>query len=186
MGTQGISGFISGERARLFDDASPERREQLRAAERRGAVFSAFNAVVRNTREGGHVTGLHYVPEQNELVAYVDTPAWTQELTMLREIVRARMAAAGADVSAVTFRTSREGYRSNLQRAAAAAGGTGARPARREPKSVPPRAPLAPEQEAELAREVAPIEDAALRQALMGAMRASLEWKMGQDDSEAR
>lgn len=182
--TQGISGFIATERARLYDGASPERRERLAAAERRGAVFAAWNAVTAGTREGAHVTGLHYVPESNELVVYVDTPAWTQELSMLREIVRARMRARGADVAAIVFKTSRGGYLSNGQRAAGrdARAGWGKRP----PKPPVPHEDLTAEEDSALAAAVAPIEDPALREALHKAMKASFEWKKGRESSQGR
>ena len=177
-GTQGLAAFASIERHRIYDGASPERREQLRAAERRGAVFAAWNKVVSGTREGAHVTGLHYIAESNELVVYLDAPSWTQEMTMLREIIRARMAAAGAEVAGFVFRTSREGY--GVQKgtgafrtpAAAAAG------VRKAP--VPIRTPLTAAEDAELSREVAPIADPALREALRKAIKASFEWKKGQ------
>ena len=106
--TRGLGGYLAEERSRLFDGASPEKREQMLAAERTREVYRAWNAVCAHTREGSHATGLHYRPETNELIVYMDSAAWTQEMTMLREIIRARMAATGVDVAGLVFMTSKE------------------------------------------------------------------------------
>lgn len=194
--TQPLAGFLAPERTRLFDAATPEKREQLLAAERVRAVYGAWNAVCAGTREGAHVTGLHYVPERNELVVYADGAAWTQELTMLREIIRARMAARGAEVDAIVVRTSREGYGASAAAGATAGGrqGAPAPPSRALGRAVsrtnavstaiegaprPPRGSLTPSESELIRREVAPIQDDALRQALEKAMKASFEWKKG-------
>ena len=176
--TQALSGFLAPERSRIFDGATPERRRQLEAAERVREVYAAWNAVVAGTREGAHVTGLHYVPESNELVVYADGAAWAQELTMLREIVRARMAARGVDVSAIVCRASREGYRPAPSRAAKMPSRLpGA--ARAAAKTPVPRRALSPSEQEALDAAVAPIGDDKLRQALENAMKANFEWKKG-------
>lgn len=108
--TVGLGEFLSAERSRIFDGASEERREQYRQAERRGEVFRAWNTVCANTREGKHVTGLHFAPERNELIVYTDGASWTQELTMLREIIRARMERVGASVDNIVVKTTRPGF----------------------------------------------------------------------------
>lgn len=108
--TVGLGEFLSAERSRIFDGASEDRREQYRQAERRGEVFRAWNTVCTNTREGKHVTGLHFVPERNELIVYTDGASWTQELTMLREIIRARMERVGASVDNIVVKTTRPGF----------------------------------------------------------------------------
>lgn len=108
--TVGLGEFLSAERSRIFDGASEDRREQYRQAERRGEVFRAWNTVCANTREGKHVTGLHFVPERNELIVYTDGASWTQELTMLREIIRARMERVGASVDNIVVKTTRPGF----------------------------------------------------------------------------
>lgn len=175
-GTQGLAAFASLERHRIYDGSSPEHRKQLRAAERRGKVFAAWNTVVSGTREGSHVTGLAYLPESNELVVYLDGAAWTQEMTMLREIIRARMAAIGVEVEGFIFRTSREGYRTP------ALGVRNTPAPLRAPMqnaSAPHRTPLTPAEDEELSREVSAIEDGRLREALKNAMKASFEWKKG-------
>lgn len=102
--------FLNAERVRLFDGVSDERRAQYLRAERRNEVFRAWNTVCSGTREGKHVTGLHYIPESNELVVYTDGPSWTQELTMMREIIRARMERAGGEVDAIIVKTTRPGF----------------------------------------------------------------------------
>lgn len=109
-GTAGLGDFINSERSRLFDGASPERRQQFRQAERRHEVYHAWNQICANTREGKHVTGLHYVPERDELVVYTDGASWTQELTMMREIIRARMERLGGAVCNIVVKTSRPGF----------------------------------------------------------------------------
>lgn len=63
-----------------------------------------------NSREGKHVTGLHYVPERDELVVYTDGASWTQELSMMREIIRARMERLGGAVGNIVVKTSRPGF----------------------------------------------------------------------------
>ena len=60
--------------------------------------------------EGKHVTGLHYVPERDELVVYTDGASWTQELSMMREIIRARMERLGGAVGNIVVKTSRPGF----------------------------------------------------------------------------
>lgn len=114
--TSSLADFIATERSRIFDGATPERRAQYEQAERRGEVFRAWNTVCANTREGKHVTGLHFVPERNELVVYTDGAAWTQELVMMREIIRARMESAGAAVDAIIVKTTKPGYQRATQR----------------------------------------------------------------------
>ena len=152
----------------IYDRSTPATRERMDAASRRGQVFAAFNAVCAGTREGSHVTGLHYVPDSNELVIYLDGPSWTQELSMMREIIRARMAAKGADVAALVFRTSRPDYARPRQGAAAGAS------ARREKQPAPPLPALSDAEEAALDRAVAGVADPALREALRRAERASI------------
>lgn len=175
--TVGLDAFLGAERSRIIDAATPERREQMHAAERTREVYRAWNAVCGGTREGGHVTGLRYLPESNQLLVYADAPAWTQELTMLREIIRARMAREGVDLDGFVFRTSRPGYGS-------AEGSTRKGPRTRGAASQTkpaPRCPLTDDEAASLSRAVEPIEDHRLRDALKSAMAASLEWKKGKE-----
>ena len=179
--TRGLEGFLGAERARLFDDAAPERREKLRAAERTREVYRAWNDVCRNTREGSHATGLHYLPETNELLVYMDSSAWTQEMAMLREIIRARMAALGVDVEGLIFKTSREGYRSAASSPAAPSPARSMEPVPSPLDASGPRADLTPAEAARLDEEVSSIEDDGLREALKNAMRASFEWRKGLD-----
>lgn len=183
--TRGLGGYLAAERSRLFDGASPKKREQMLAAERTREVYQAWNAVCAHTREGAHATGLHYKPETNELVVYMDSAAWTQEMTMLREIIRARMAATGVDVAGLIFITSKEGYASRAQSSAAASSARGASRAagssstRRETKGSVPHVDLTPAENAELDREVSGIQDGRLQEALKSAMKASFEWRKG-------
>lgn len=182
--TRGLGGYLAAERSRLFDGASPKKREQMLAAERTREVYRAWNAVCAHTREGAHATGLHYKPETNELIVYMDSAAWTQEMTMLREIIRARMAATGVDVAGLVFVTSKEGYtsRASVQATGAAGsrtGGTRASSARKDSKPAPPHVDLTPDESAALDREVSGIRDAKLQEALKSAMKASFEWRKG-------
>ncbi|MFR3450959.1 MAG: DciA family protein [Collinsella sp.] len=73
-------------------------------------IFQAWNKVCAGTREGKHVTGLHYVAERDELIVYTDGASWTQELTMMREIIRARMDACGGTVGNIVVKTTRPGF----------------------------------------------------------------------------
>lgn len=188
--TRGLGGYLAEERSRLFDGASPKKREQMLAAERTREVYRAWNAVCAHTREGSHATGLHYRPETNELIVYMDSAAWTQEMTMLREIIRARMAATGVDVAGLVFMTSKEGYASRASSAAAGASGSadspakgpaGSSPARRAAKTPPPHKDLTPAESAVIDREVSGIKDQRLQEALKSAMKASFEWRKGLD-----
>ena len=94
--TFSLGQFAASQRARIYDGATPERRQQFEAAERRAQIMHAWNEVCANTREGKHVTGLYYVPEADELVVYTDGSTWTQELTMMREIIRAAWSSRAA------------------------------------------------------------------------------------------
>lgn len=188
--TRGLGGYLAEERSRLFDGASPKKREQMLAAERTREVYRAWNAVCAHTREGSHATGLHYRPETNELIVYMDSAAWTQEMTMLREIIRARMAATGVDVAGLVFMTSKEGYASRASSAAAgtsgladssAKGPAGSSSARRAAKTPPPHKDLTPAESAVIDREVSGIKDQRLQEALKSAMKASFEWRKGLD-----
>lgn len=109
-----MAGFISAERRRVLEKASPAQRERMRAAEKRGAIFKAWNAVMEGSpdvsREKDHVTGLFYDEAQNALIVYVDSDIWCQELAMKREVLRTRMSFKGVDVAKVVCRRSREGY----------------------------------------------------------------------------
>ena len=165
--TQSLATLLSHERARLMDGASAEEREQYRAAERRREVFRAWNDVCAGTREGSHVTGLHYVPEQNELVVYLDSAQWTQEMSMLREIVRARMALRGVDVSRIRCKVSRSEFITEQE--------NGGRAAKRRASAGTPRptVDISEETRKEIEQAVAGIDDRNLREALERAMIAS-------------
>ena len=156
--------------------------------------YLAWNAVCAHTREGSHATGLHYRPETNELIVYMDSAAWTQEMTMLREIIRARMAATGVDVAGLVFMTSMEGYASRASSAVAgtaagtsgsadspAKGPAGSSSVRRAAKTPPPHKDLTPAESAVIDREVSGIKDQRLQEALKSAMKASFEWRKGLD-----
>ena len=143
--THSLADFLPAERRRIMDGASETRRAQMRAAEARGRVFQAWNDVCAGTREGAHVTGLHYAAESDELIVYADGATWVAELTMMREIIRARMHLRGVDVSDIKVLRSREDYirrQPPASPAATAAAHPAARPARRPPRtaaSPPPR-----------------------------------------------
>lgn len=177
-GTIELNGYAALARRQIFDTATPEQQERMLAAERTGKVYGAWNKVLSGTREGKHVTGLRYLPENNELLVYTDAPAWTQELSMLREIIRARMAHEGAEVAAIRFRTSRKGYtKQNKQ-------GAGRLPAdaRVPERPVVERHTLAPEAERGIDAAVAGITDDRLRKALKSAWKASAECSVTKED----
>lgn len=164
----GLGSYLSQEKHRLYDTASRQRQEQMDAACRAREVYQAWNAVCGKTREGQHVTGLHYAPASNELIVYMDAASWTCEMTLLREIIRARMEAAGATVDGLVFKTSQAGYESAAQKR---------RPAAKTTRPEPtPHVPLTEREEEDIASAVAPIEDSRLREALKNAMEASLSW----------
>ena len=173
MRTQNIDGLIAAERGRIFAQATPEQRERLRAAEKSREVYRAWNAVCAGTREGNHVTGLRYLPDSNELLVYLDDAVWTQELTMLREIIRGRMEREGVSIDGFLFRTSKRGYGASSKRVL--------RPELPTNKPAVPHAELSDDEERNVNERVAAIEDARLREAMKKAMKASLEWKKGSD-----
>lgn len=164
--TRAFGDYLSVERHRIFDRAGKERKEQMRAAEKTREVYQAWNKVLEGTRESAHVTGLKYLASSNELLVYLDSSAWTQELMLMREIIRTRMGNEGVALDALRFRTSPEGYT----------------PKRR--KTYVPAAPAAPkkpdyelsEQEMrDIDESVADISDKKLREALKNAMKASAQ-----------
>lgn len=194
-----LNEYLDAERRRILSAATPERREQMARAEHSREVYRAWNAVCGGTREGAHVTGLRYLPDTNELLVYLDAASWTQEMSMLREIIRTRMERQGVSLAGFKFRTTKPGHvKSHLAKggadgtspSAANAGSSGsrhrasygayapagpagaaARPAER------PHAALSAEECAQLDAAVSPISDQKLAAALKNAMKASLEWK---------
>lgn len=173
MRMQNFDGLIAAERGRIFAQATPEQRERLRAAEKSREVYRAWNAVCANTREGNHVTGLRYLPDSNELLVYLDDAVWTQELTMLREIIRGRMEREGVSIDGFLFRTSKRGYGTSSKRVL--------RPQLPSSRPAAPHADLDDAEARALDERVAPIEDERLREAMKKAMKASLEWKKGRE-----
>ena len=169
-GTSSIGALLEGERAQLLSGASEERVEQFHAAEGRRKVYEAWNTVCGGTREGSHVTGLYYAAESNRLVVYMDSPSWTQEMTMLREIIRARMELAGAKVDDIFIKTSRDGHRSSQKDFSRAP-----KQSSRDEQVEAPRVPLTPEELKKVDSLVSRIDDRKLRRALKNAMIASLE-----------
>lgn len=176
-GACGLGALAASLREGVYANATDQTRERYAAAERRQAVFSAWNEVCAGTREGQHVTGLFYAPDTNTLVVYTDGATWTQELTMMREIIRARMEAAGASVAEITCKTSRPGHGPSSPTAPATHVPLSPK-AERPP--APARRPLTPDERDALAASSADIDDPKLRRALTGAWAASLEWKKGQ------
>lgn len=164
-----LNEYLDAERRRILGAAGPERREQMARAERSREVYRAWNAVCGGTREGAHVTGLRYLPDTNELLVYLDAPSWTQEMTMLREIIRTRMEREGVALSGFVFRTTKPGHAAPRARRAA--------PARDAAPTPAPRVALSPEEDAALDASVGGIGDERLASALKKAMKASLEWK---------
>ena len=175
--THSLADFLPAERRRIMDGASETRREQMRAAEARRDVYRAWNEVCSGTREGAHVTGLHYVPENNELIVYADGSAWVAELSMMREIIRARMHRLGVDIAQIKVQLTKPGYAAPAPAAKTASFGP-SRPAKKVPS---PRRPLSEPARRELDAAVEPIDDARLREALKKAMQASLEHKITKD-----
>lgn len=172
--TVSLSAMLAPERSRILANASPEQRARMEAAEHARSVYRAWNAVCAGTREGEHVTGLRYLPDSNELLVYLDGASWTQEMTMLREIIRARMERAGARVDGFVFRTSKPGYAGRKHQGAARTDPSPQAPAA-------PRAALTDAEERELQEAVSPIDNDRLRESLKNAMEASLEWKKGRE-----
>ena len=175
--THSLADFLPAERRRIMDGANEVRREQMRAAEARRNVYRAWNEVCSGTREGAHVTGLHYVPENNELIVYADGSAWVAELSMMREIIRARMYRLGVDIAQIKVQLTKPGYTASTPSTKTSSSGP-SRPAKKGPA---PRHPLSESADRKLDATVAPIEDARLRDALKKAMKASLEHKITKD-----
>lgn len=179
----------------IVSRATPEQLERMRKAEAARGVYRAWNAVCGGTREGRHVTGLRYLPDTNELLVYLDDASWTQEMTMLREIIRARMDRLGVKLDGFVFRTSKKEY---IPRAAAMAEASvetdaeGRRyayvgpshlkvvvPSKAAHRDVPHQE-LTAQEERTLDEAVSGIADQGLAKALKNAMKASFEWKKGE------
>ena len=119
------------------------------------------------------MTGLRYLSDQNKLLVYLDDAVWTQEMTMLREIIRARMEREGVRLDGFVFRTTKPGFkRSGVERP---------RGENKAASTPPSTAPLSAEEEGAIDAAVAPIADDRLRKSLKKAMKASMEWKKGTD-----
>ena len=147
-------------------------------------MYRAWNEVCAGTREGAHVTGLHYAPESNELIVYADGSSWVGELTMMREIIRARMLRHGANIADIKVRLSRGGYPAGGRvKAPASSVPSSSSPAAtaRQCPAVPSRALSAAEVSA-LDESVSPIGDDRLREALKKAMKASFEHKITKEE----
>ncbi len=178
-----LSSMVDAERARIMSNASPEQRARMEAAEHAREVYRAWNAVCAGTREGEHVTGLRYLPDTNELLVYLDAASWTQEMTMLREIIRARMERAGVRIGGFVFRTSKPGYGGKkfhmVRRTSSPAASAEPR------KAASPHTLLTEEEDRELQEAVAPIENRELRESLKKAMKASIEWKKSKNEKNS-
>lgn len=166
--TQGLGSILEQEKRRIYDDATPAKREAFLKAERAREVYRAWNTVCARTREGQHVCGLHFVPETRELIVYVDGSSWVNELTVLREIIRARMEACGVSVSALVFKLSRKGY------GVPSPGLSAARGLKASACVASSRAELSPADAAAIDARVAHIKDEGLQRALKSAMGAGL------------
>lgn len=182
--TSSLTDLVGSERSRLYGDVDGTRREQLHAAERQRAVYRAWNEVCANTREGQHVTGLKYLPETNELLVYAEAGSWATELSMMREVIRARMSAKGVDLVDFIFKTSHAGYAPVASKSSTGNGSQlhqwGHTSHRCAASTLGPS--LLDEGEvAELDEAVEPIEDAKLKEALKKAMGASLAWKKSEE-----
>lgn len=174
IGLASLADIACSERSRILTGLTPEQRERMEAAEHARSVYRAWNAVCGGTREGEHVTGLKYLPETNELLVYLDGSSWTQEMTMLREIIRARMEREGSYIDGFVFRTSREDFR------AREAGKRVEHAVKKAARAVP-HAELSPEEERAIDEGVAAVQDEKLREALKKAISSSAEWKKGQN-----
>ena len=150
IGLSSLSDIVCSERSRILTGLTPERRERMEAAEHARSVYRAWNAVCGGTREG------------------------EQEMTMLREIIRARMEREGAYIDGFVFRTSREDFR------AREAGKRVEHAAQKAARAVP-HAKLSPEEERAIDEGVAAVQDEKLREALKKAISSSAEWKKGQN-----
>ena len=173
---------MGSERSRLYGNADAARREQLYAAERQRAVYRAWNEVCANTREGRHVTGLKYLPETNELLVYAEAGSWATELSMMREIIRARMAVKGVDLTDLIFKTSHASYAPPSTRDGSQLHQLGHTSHQACPHcSISEPSPLDEGEIAELDEAVAAIEDPKLKEALKKAMGSSIAWKKSEE-----
>ena len=179
--TESLSSLIQSERSRIMTHASTERREQMQDAECRRAVYTAWNTVVSSTREGKHVTGLHYLVNTNELLVYTDSAAWTQELSMMREIIRSRMSVAGVTVENILFKTSREGY---VARGCGEYKSSSQKTSINKKKYTSPQP--SPEVSAFVASQTASITNDRLRESLKKAMEKSLSVVSDQKEDKER
>lgn len=156
----------------MLRDTTSQERERLAAAVKTRNVYQAWNAVVGNTREGAHVTGLRYLPDTNQLLVYLESAVWTQELTMAREVIRARMDREGVKLDGFIFKTSKAGY---------APRGFKRSFQKQKPPAPVPHQDLTQAEEHILDVEVSSISNKRLAASLKKAMKASLEWKKGCD-----
>lgn len=172
--TLSVSALAAGVYHDVVAGATPEQLDRARRASEARRVYRAWNAVCAGTTEGDHVTGLRYLPDDNKLLVYLDDAVWTQEMTMLREIIRVRMEREGVALDGFMFRTSKPSYQSRAARRSSSF-------APSAPKPSAPHVDLDGAEEAALDAQVAGIADDRLRRSLRKAMKASMEWKKGID-----
>lgn len=146
---------------------------------RQARIHSTWNALA-GERVASHTAGAHL--REGELVVYVDSPVWAAELSALSEHYRTAMnSALGQEtVKSVRFSVSRkveEKRRVDLheeQQETAAE------------KDKVPSVPLSAQERAQVEMSVASIPDEELREAVLRATVADLEWKKGQRESKSR
>jgi hypothetical protein len=117
-----------------------------------------------------HTHGM--VVRHGELVVYVDSPTWANELSLMSEELRVRLnEELGKDlVTSMRFTVSRQ-VREERQREALDQEGAESAPE--------PAAPLSSAEQGQVEYVARTIEDNGLREAAVRAMTRSLEWKKG-------
>lgn len=156
----------------------------LRAADPRGRRFSA-SLIQAWERIAGPEVAKHSVGgamREGELLVYVDTPAWANELTLMSEQYRQRLnEELGKElVKSLRFTVSRRTSEARERDAEEAGTAEAYRVKRVEP------VPLTATELAQVEFAAAPVKDEGLRKAATSAMIRHLEWQKGRRAAKRR
>jgi hypothetical protein len=140
---------------------------------RHGAAAANAWAAVAGENIAKHTLGM--AVREGELVVFVDSATWANELSLMAEELRVRLnATLGKDpVRAIRFTVSRKVQEEAVQRASEEQEQTVY-----DPDEVP-SVPLTDPERCQVEYVAASIKDEALREAAVRAMTRSLEWKKG-------
>lgn len=168
-------GELLGSVERIAGEELPGARQKIARARGLKALYDAWKEASATEPAARHVTGLHLDPEGALLTVYVDAPVWCQELRMSGEVLRARLGFRGVRAERIRFKVSDGRYTRAANPFLTPRPEPGTPRARRQPT-----VPLSPAERARAEAAASHIVDPGLREAVLRAAEASLEWKKTQ------